>query len=104
MATRRAAVCRELTKTYEEVRRGSLVELVAWADDGVEGEITVVVAGADAVVGDVESQLTGDPRPGRRGGAAQGRVRRRLLGDRAVEEGALRRRARRPALTRLRAR
>jgi 16S rRNA (cytidine1402-2'-O)-methyltransferase len=56
---RRAAVCRELTKTYEEVRRGSLVELVAWADDGVKGEITVVVAGADVVVGDVDSQLTG---------------------------------------------
>ena len=56
---RRATVCRELTKTYEEVRRGSLVELVAWADDGVKGEITVVVAGADVVVGDVDSQLTG---------------------------------------------
>jgi 16S rRNA (cytidine1402-2'-O)-methyltransferase len=56
--TRRAAVCRELTKTYEEVRRGTLVELVAWADDGVRGEITVVVAGADVVVGDVDSQLT----------------------------------------------
>ncbi|EAP97181.1 putative tetrapyrrole methylase [Janibacter sp. HTCC2649] len=55
---RRAAVCRELTKTYEEVRRGSLVELVAWADDGVRGEITVVVAGAAAVAGDVESNLT----------------------------------------------
>ena len=44
---RRAAVCRELTKTYEEVRRGSLEELAAWADTGVRGEITVVVAGID---------------------------------------------------------
>ena len=44
---RRAAVCRELTKTYEEVRRGTLAELTAWAGDGVRGEITVVVAGAD---------------------------------------------------------
>lgn len=43
---RAAAVCRELTKTYEEVRRGSLVELVEWAERGVRGEITVVVAGA----------------------------------------------------------
>ncbi|MHC0432574.1 16S rRNA (cytidine(1402)-2'-O)-methyltransferase [Streptomyces sp. O3] len=43
---RRAAVCRELTKTYEEVRRGSLAELAAWAADGVRGEITVVVGGA----------------------------------------------------------
>lgn len=43
---RRAAVCRELTKTYEEVKRGSLKELVEWAADGVRGEITVVVEGA----------------------------------------------------------
>ncbi|WP_436776156.1 16S rRNA (cytidine(1402)-2'-O)-methyltransferase [Yinghuangia sp. YIM S09857] len=43
---RRAAVCRELTKTYEEVRRGPLAELAAWAADGVRGEITVVVEGA----------------------------------------------------------
>jgi 16S rRNA (cytidine1402-2'-O)-methyltransferase len=43
---RAAAVCRELTKTYEEVRRGGLAELVAWADDGVKGEITLVVEGA----------------------------------------------------------
>ncbi|WP_188546190.1 16S rRNA (cytidine(1402)-2'-O)-methyltransferase [Rhodococcoides trifolii] len=43
---RRAAVCRELTKTYEEVRRGTLGELVAWARDGVRGEITVVLEGA----------------------------------------------------------
>ncbi|RAJ36078.1 16S rRNA (cytidine1402-2'-O)-methyltransferase [Kitasatospora sp. SolWspMP-SS2h] len=45
-ADRPAAVCRELTKTYEEVRRGPLAELAAWAADGVRGEITVVVAGA----------------------------------------------------------
>ncbi|MEU7788168.1 MULTISPECIES: 16S rRNA (cytidine(1402)-2'-O)-methyltransferase [unclassified Amycolatopsis] len=44
--TRRAAVCRELTKTYEEVKRGTLPELAAWAADGVRGEITVVLAGA----------------------------------------------------------
>ncbi|HEU4490527.1 MAG TPA: 16S rRNA (cytidine(1402)-2'-O)-methyltransferase [Jiangellales bacterium] len=44
---RPAAVCRELTKTYEEVRRGGLGELAAWAEDGVRGEVTVVVAGAD---------------------------------------------------------
>ncbi|GAB91599.1 16S rRNA (cytidine(1402)-2'-O)-methyltransferase [Gordonia rhizosphera] len=45
---RRAAVCRELTKTYEEVRRGTLAELAEWAGDGVKGEITVVVAGGTA--------------------------------------------------------
>lgn len=43
---RRAAVCRELTKTYEEVRRGTLGELAEWARAGVRGEITVVVEGA----------------------------------------------------------
>ncbi|MGC7096989.1 16S rRNA (cytidine(1402)-2'-O)-methyltransferase [Amycolatopsis lurida] len=45
-AERRAAVCRELTKTYEEVKRGSLGELADWADGGVRGEITVVLAPA----------------------------------------------------------
>ncbi|MFB6950348.1 16S rRNA (cytidine(1402)-2'-O)-methyltransferase [Streptomyces niveus] len=45
-ADRRAAVCRELTKTYEEVKRGGLGELAVWAADGVRGEITVVVEGA----------------------------------------------------------
>ena len=44
---RAAAVCRELTKTHEEVRRGPLAELVAWAADGVRGEVTIVVAGAE---------------------------------------------------------
>jgi 16S rRNA (cytidine1402-2'-O)-methyltransferase len=43
---RRAAVCRELTKPYEEVRRGGLAELAEWAAGGVRGEITVVLAGA----------------------------------------------------------
>ncbi|MET0702526.1 MAG: 16S rRNA (cytidine(1402)-2'-O)-methyltransferase [Mycobacterium sp.] len=51
---RRAAVCRELTKTHEEVIRGSLAELVAWSDGGVLGEITVVLAGATPKV-DIES-------------------------------------------------
>ncbi|MER5863751.1 16S rRNA (cytidine(1402)-2'-O)-methyltransferase [Kitasatospora sp. NPDC002040] len=45
-ADRPAAVCRELTKTYEEIKRGGLADLAAWAADGVRGEITVVVAGA----------------------------------------------------------
>ncbi|HYZ07674.1 MAG TPA: 16S rRNA (cytidine(1402)-2'-O)-methyltransferase [Pseudonocardiaceae bacterium] len=45
-ADRPAAVCRELTKTYEEVRRGGLGELAGWAADGVRGEVTVVLAGA----------------------------------------------------------
>ena len=45
-ADRRAAVCRELTKTHEEVRRGTLAELVAWTEKGVRGEVTLVVEGA----------------------------------------------------------
>ena len=44
---RRAAVCRELTKTYEEVKRGPLSALAEWAADGVRGEITVVLSGAE---------------------------------------------------------
>lgn len=43
---RRGAVCRELTKTYEEIKRGTLAELTAWAADGVRGEVTLVVEGA----------------------------------------------------------
>lgn len=57
-ADRLGAVCRELTKTYEEVRRGGLAELTAWADAGVRGEVTVVVSGVEpaaAVVVDAEA-------------------------------------------------
>src|SRR3954468_12606324 len=53
---RAAVVCRELTKTHEEVRRGSLGELSAWAADGVRGEITVVVARAP----EADVELTAD--------------------------------------------
>ena len=42
----RAAICREMTKTYEETIRGSLAELIAWAQSKeVLGEITLVIAG-----------------------------------------------------------
>ena len=54
---RPAAVCRELTKTYEEVRRGGLAELADWAEPGVRGEITVVVAGAVPVAADPEAAV-----------------------------------------------
>jgi 16S rRNA (cytidine1402-2'-O)-methyltransferase len=53
---RAAAVCRELTKTYEEVRRGPLTELAEWAGaEQVRGEITVVLAGASPEAPTVES-------------------------------------------------
>ena len=42
---RAGAVCRELTKTHEEVMRGTLDELVERTEGGVLGEITIVVAG-----------------------------------------------------------
>jgi 16S rRNA (cytidine1402-2'-O)-methyltransferase len=45
-ADRRAAVCRELTKTHEEVLRGPLGELAGRLAEGVLGEVTLVVAGA----------------------------------------------------------
>ena len=52
-ADRRAVVCRELTKVYEEIVRGTLAELAAWAaaagggSGTVRGEVTLVVAGTD---------------------------------------------------------
>ena len=51
---REVVVCRELTKTHEEIVRGSLAELYDWAKEGVLGEITVVLAGATPKA-DVES-------------------------------------------------
>jgi 16S rRNA (cytidine1402-2'-O)-methyltransferase len=63
-ADRAACVCRELTKTHEEVRRAPLGELVAWAGHGVRGEITIVVAGAPrpvsrASAGDLYAEVAG---------------------------------------------
>lgn len=54
---RRAAVSRELTKTWEETRRGTLAELADWAAAGVRGEITVVVAGAAPAAVSIEDAL-----------------------------------------------
>jgi len=60
-AERKAVVCRELTKTHEEVVRGTLGELAEWAADGVLGEITIVLAGAtpkadvETLVADVQA-------------------------------------------------
>lgn len=56
-ADRRAAVCRELTKTYEEIKRGGLADLAQWAVEHARGEITVVVEGAPAVRTTVEDAV-----------------------------------------------
>jgi 16S rRNA (cytidine1402-2'-O)-methyltransferase len=67
-AERRAVVCRELTKTHEEILRGSLGELAEWASDGVLGEVTVVLAGAapkadlDTLVAEVVELVEGGAR------------------------------------------
>ncbi len=52
---RRGVVCRELTKTYEEVRRGSLQELADWAASDVRGEVTLVVGGATQTAADLQT-------------------------------------------------
>ena len=57
---RLAAVCRELTKTYEEVVRGPMSELADWASAGVRGEVTLVVTGASPTRGALdETELVG---------------------------------------------
>jgi 16S rRNA (cytidine1402-2'-O)-methyltransferase len=57
-ADRRAVVCRELTKTHEEVRRGSLAELAERFSGEVLGEVTVVVEGApEPVVSSTPEEL-----------------------------------------------
>ena len=47
--SRKGAICREMTKTYEETIRGTLAELITWAaSKEVLGEITLVIAGVEA--------------------------------------------------------
>jgi 16S rRNA (cytidine1402-2'-O)-methyltransferase len=65
---RRAVVCRELTKTYEEVVRGTLPELVTWAAAGVRGEVTLVLEGAP-------SRPSSSPRPSSSASSASARRR-----------------------------
>lgn len=66
---RYAAVCRELTKLHEEVRRGPLAELAQWAAGGVRGEIVLVVSGApenaaspEAALAELQSRVEGGER------------------------------------------
>ena len=55
---RHGAVCRELTKTYEEVIRGGLGELLDWARGTVRGEITVVIAGSEPQVAQLSDLIS----------------------------------------------
>ena len=50
---RAGAICRELTKTHEEVIRGSLADLAEWATEEVRGEVTVVIAGGEPTPADL---------------------------------------------------
>jgi 16S rRNA (cytidine1402-2'-O)-methyltransferase len=98
---RPAAVCRELTKTYEEVRRSSLAELAEWArTQPPRGEITVVVGGT--VVGPAEpvddQSLAAEVAAAQREGAGRNDAitavaRRRGLARRDVYDAVLRQRA-----------
>ena len=47
-ANRSGVICREMSKHYEEVIRGSIAELITWAESkDILGEITMVVEGFD---------------------------------------------------------
>jgi 16S rRNA (cytidine1402-2'-O)-methyltransferase len=80
---RLAAVCRELTKTYEEVKRGSLAELAEWAAGDVRGEITLVVGGVT-----VRGGVGGIPGGSADGGGAVEVSAARLAELVAIREGA----------------
>ena len=55
---RPCAVCRELTKVYEEVWRGDLEEAARhWAESPARGEVTLVVGGAPAAAPDLEGAV-----------------------------------------------
>ena len=73
-ADRPAAVCRELTKLYEEVVRGTLAELAERFADGARGEIVLVVGGAAPASASLEDGVARVARA-RRGGVATARRR-----------------------------
>jgi 16S rRNA (cytidine1402-2'-O)-methyltransferase len=81
---RPAAVCRELTKTYEEVRRGPLVELAEWSAGGVRGEITLVVGGAPDRTGEADLEELAEEVERR---VADGVVRKEAIGEIARKHG-----------------
>jgi 16S rRNA (cytidine1402-2'-O)-methyltransferase len=55
--SRRVAICREMTKTYEEVARGSIDEIIAWAGSKeILGEITIVIEGFNPALREYETE------------------------------------------------
>jgi 16S rRNA (cytidine1402-2'-O)-methyltransferase len=93
---RQAVACRELTKTHEEIARGTLTELAAWAKRGVLGEITLVVEPPKPRRAGLGRQRGGGGggggRPAGRGDAAQGGDRRRGRRNRPAQTRGLQRR------------
>jgi 16S rRNA (cytidine1402-2'-O)-methyltransferase len=88
-AARPAAVCRELTKTHEEVVRGGLGELAAWAGErDVLGEVTVVLGGA-VLVAPEPDELAGDVLALVAGGQRLKDAARRIATERGVSTKAL---------------
>ena len=81
---RRAVACRELTKTYEEVRRGTLGELAEWAAGEVRGELTLVVAGAEPRRDDATADALADEVARRE---AAGAVRKDAIAETAKARG-----------------
>jgi 16S rRNA (cytidine1402-2'-O)-methyltransferase len=82
-ADRPAAVCRELTKTHEEIRRGPLGELAEWATGEVRGELTLVVGGAPAGPADDSVDLAAEVTVRE----AAGRPRKEAIAEVARERG-----------------
>jgi 16S rRNA (cytidine1402-2'-O)-methyltransferase len=87
-ADRPAAVCRELTKTHEEVVRGTLAQLAGWAGEGVRGEVTLVVGGAPDDRGSLDAHALSDRVRTR---VAEGQTRKDAIAAVAKETGVARR-------------
>jgi len=90
-ADRPAAVCRELTKTHEQIKRAPLGELVTWAADGVLGEITLVVGGAASAGASAAAPSTGDIAAKVRAAEQAGLSRKEAMASVASETGLPRR-------------